>query len=67
MTTFTSEQRDRIIAELDERGRMAWADYNESLRDLDGRDYEFAETESWDRLQGKLRDLHEQRQLVARD
>ena len=65
MTTFTQDERDRRLADLDERTRRAWADYTEALRELEGRDYEDAEDESWDRLQEQLRELAEQRQLVA--
>ena len=38
--------------------REAWEAYRESLRDLDGADYEETERASWARLQGALRDLH---------
>ncbi len=62
MTTFTSDhERGRRLRALDERTRRAWGVYTESLRDLDGREYEEAEGRSWDRLQRKLRELVDQR------
>jgi hypothetical protein len=36
------------------RTREAWDAYRESLRDLQGRDYEEAERSSWERLQREL-------------
>jgi hypothetical protein len=53
MTTSAIRQGiERTIAE-----REAWEAYRESLRDLEGADYEEAERISWARLQGTLRDL----------
>jgi hypothetical protein len=53
MTISAARQgTDRTIAE-----REAWEAYRESLRDLDGADYEEAERISWARLQGTLREL----------
>jgi hypothetical protein len=51
-SSATRQGTDRTIAE-----REAWEIYRESLRDLDGIDYEEAERISWERLQGRLRDL----------
>ena len=51
-TSATRQWTDRTIAE-----REAWDAYRESLRDLEGADYEEAERISWARLQGTLRDL----------
>jgi hypothetical protein len=64
VTTFTSEHQARRMADIDARRKQAWTSYNESLRDLDGREYEDAETRSWDRLQSKLTQLDEERQLL---
>jgi len=64
MTTYISDQHARKLADLDERTRQAWTAYNESLRDLQGRDYEEAEDESWGRLQKRLRQLEDERALV---
>jgi hypothetical protein len=64
MTTYISDQQAQRLAELDLRTREAWADYTEELRELQGRDYEEAEDESWDRLQKTLKQLDDERQLV---
>jgi hypothetical protein len=65
VTTFTSEHQARKLAEIEARTKQAWSSYSESLRDLDGKDYEDAEGESWDRLQRRLRQLDDERQLLA--
>ena len=65
MSTQTSDRQARKIAEIDERTREAWERYTLSLRDLEGRDYEEAEDESWDRLQRKLKELDDERTLVG--
>lgn len=65
MSIDTSHTSARRLAELDERTREAWERYTESLRDLEGRDYEEAEGESWDRLQRRLKELDDERALVA--
>jgi hypothetical protein len=65
MTTFISDHQARRLADIEARTRQAWASYNDSLRDLRGRDYEDAEDRSWDRLQETLRQLDEERQLLA--
>jgi hypothetical protein len=64
MTTYISDQQTRKLADIEERTRQAWVSYNESLRDLQGRDYEEAEDESWSRLQTRLRQLDDERALV---
>ena len=64
MTTYLSDQQARRLAEIDSRTREAWTDYTEELRELAGRDYEEAEDESWDRLQKRLKQLDDERQLV---
>jgi hypothetical protein len=46
---------------LQERERDAWIRYSESLRDLEGREYEDAETESWAELQRDLRAIDAER------
>ncbi len=65
MTSLTPDKREERLADIDVREREAWETYQESLRDLQGRDYEEAEGQSWDRLQKRLRALDEERQLVA--
>ena len=52
-TSATRQGTQRTIAE-----REAWEAYRESLRDLEGADYEEAERLSWARLQETLRELH---------
>jgi hypothetical protein len=47
--TAVAPQRD-----LDRKRAEAWIAYSESLRDLDGRDYEDAERTSWEELQATL-------------
>ena len=39
------------LRELDDGTRLAWMAYNERLRDLDGEEYERAESDSWTELQ----------------
>jgi hypothetical protein len=64
MTTYISDQQAQQLADIDSRTRDAWAEYTEELRELEGRDYEEAENESWDRLQKTLKQLDGERQLV---
>ena len=64
MTTYISDQRAQRLAEIDMRKREAWSDYSDELRELQGRDYEEAEDQSWDRLQKRLKELDGERQLV---
>ncbi len=64
MTTYISDQQAQRLAEIDSRTREAWTEYTEELRELEGRDYEEAEDESWDRLQTRLKQLDGERQLV---
>ena len=65
MTSLTPDKREERLADIDVREREAWETYQDSLRDLQGRDYEEAEDQSWDRLQKRLRALDEERQLVG--
>ena len=43
------------------REREAWDAYRDSLRELEGREYEEAERASWERLQGALADARGRR------
>lgn len=53
MTTSAARQgSDRTLAE-----REAWDSYRDSLRDLEGTEYEETERASWERLQRALREL----------
>ena len=61
MTTITPDRLDEL-AELE---REAWTEYRESLRDLDGRDYDMAEAASWDELQKMLAEIEAERTAPA--
>ena len=65
MTTYISDQQARRLADIESRTRQAWTDYTGELRELEGRDYEEAEDKAWARLQKKLRQLDDERQLVV--
>ncbi|HEU4656499.1 MAG TPA: hypothetical protein VFR97_03200 [Capillimicrobium sp.] len=53
MPTFAADQElDRLEVE-----REAWSAYRAALDGLEGRDYELAEEEAWERLQRRLADL----------
>jgi len=62
MTTFTPHD-----STLDERTRKAWGAYRDALLELDGRAYDAAEGESWDRLQEALRDIEADRAALHTD
>ena len=51
-TSATRQGPDRTLAE-----REAWDAYRDSLRDLEGTDYEETERASWERLQRALHEL----------
>lgn len=57
MTTITPDR----LEELAELEREAWTEYRESLRDLEGRDYEVTEAASWDDLQRTLAEVATER------
>jgi hypothetical protein len=57
MTTYAPH----VEAALQEREREAWGRYSTTLRDLEGRDYEDAETEAWAELQRDLRAIDAER------
>jgi hypothetical protein len=57
MTTFAPH----VEAALQEREREAWGRYSATLRDLEGRDYDDAETEAWAELQRDLRAIEAER------
>ncbi|MGZ8632761.1 MAG: hypothetical protein ACXWZZ_02765 [Solirubrobacteraceae bacterium] len=52
-TSATPQGSARTIPE-----REAWEAYRDSLRDLEGAQYEETERASWARLEATLRDLH---------
>ena len=49
MTTMTPQ--------VQEETRRAWSDYADSLRGLDGAEYDRAEHQAWELLQATLREL----------
>jgi hypothetical protein len=51
-TSATRQGSDRTLAE-----REAWDAYRDSLRDLEGTEYEETEGASWERLQRALHEL----------
>ncbi len=53
MTTYAPDR----LAELAELEREAWTAYRESLRGLEGREYDEAEAGAWDALQDDLADV----------
>jgi hypothetical protein len=55
MTTFAPKHTDRRLEELEGLTREAWAIYSASVRELEGREYEEVERESWAELQLTLR------------
>jgi hypothetical protein len=57
MTTITPDR----LEELADLEREAWIEYRESLRDLEGREYEAAEAASWDDLQRALAEVFAER------
>jgi hypothetical protein len=59
MTTYAPRQD--IEAALLERERDAWSRYSGSLKELEGRDYENAETDAWAELQRDLRAIDAER------
>jgi hypothetical protein len=61
MTTITPSR----LEELAEIEREAWSEYREALRDLEGRDYEVAETAAWEDLQGMLAEVSAERGDLA--
>lgn len=60
MTTFAPND-----STLDERVREAWSAYRDDLAELEGRAYDAAEQESWERLQRTLEDIESDRALHA--
>jgi hypothetical protein len=59
MTTYAPRQD--LEAALQGREREAWSRYSASLHELNGRDYEDAETRAWAELQRDLRSIDAER------
>jgi hypothetical protein len=66
MTTFAARHdSSRLLEQLDERTRTAWAAYRESTSALAGSDYEEAELVSWERLQRALNEVADERERLT--
>jgi hypothetical protein len=61
----TIAYRTDKLRELEDDERRAWISYREALRELTGEDYERAEHESWEQLQGELRRLERCRRTLV--
>jgi hypothetical protein len=61
VSTYTPDR----LEELADLERMAWSTYRESLRELDGRDYDIAEELSWHDLQQALAEVESERAALA--
>ncbi len=46
-----------VTGNLEQETRRAWGDYADSLRGLDGEEYDRAEEAAWDQLQATLQAL----------
>jgi len=62
----TIAYRTDELNQLEEDERRAWSSYSEALRELTGEEYERAEHESWEQLQGELRRLERRRRSLAK-
>ena len=62
MSAFATDTEK--LRELDAGTRRAWAAYSDRLRELTGAEYEQAERESWEELQGELRSLDRRRRTL---
>ena len=54
------------LRELEDDERRAWSTYREALREKAGEEYEHTERESWEQLQGDLRQLERRRRSLAK-
>lgn len=64
MTTIA--YRTDKLNQIEDDERRAWSSYREALRELTGEEYEHAEHESWEQLQGELRLLERRRRSLAK-
>lgn len=62
--TATAPDKDRLL-ELEADTRQAWSIYSDRLRELNGEEYERAESESWDELQNQLQRLEREREELT--
>lgn len=54
---MTAAAQPSLTPLQERRVREAWAAYTEDLRELEGREYEDAEDDAWDRLQHRLAEI----------
>ncbi|MBV9682203.1 MAG: hypothetical protein JO046_10455 [Solirubrobacterales bacterium] len=64
--TTTAAHLDRL-RELEDGTRRAWTAYSDRLRDLEGDDYDQAESDSWTELQRELRRLERRRASLTQN
>jgi hypothetical protein len=64
-TSAPDRDSSQLQSEFEDRTRRAWVAYRDSLKDLEGSDYEEAEGRSWERLQRRLAELEGQRAAGA--
>jgi hypothetical protein len=62
----TIAYRTDKLNQIEDDERRAWSSYREALRELTGDEYERAEGESWEQLQGELRRLERRRRSLAK-
>jgi len=62
----TIAYRTDELNQLEDDERRAWRSRREALRELTGEEYERAEHESWEQLQGELRRLERRRRSLAK-
>ena len=53
------------LRELEEETRQAWQGYHDQLQELNGDQYESAELEAWESLQGELARIEHRRGLLT--
>jgi hypothetical protein len=61
----TIAYRTDKLNQIEDDERRAWISYREALREKTGEEYEHAERESWEQLQGELRRLERRRRSLA--
>jgi hypothetical protein len=64
--TATAPDTERL-RELEADTRQAWSAYSNRLRELNGDEYERAESESWTQLQNELERLEREREELTAD
>jgi hypothetical protein len=62
--TATAHDTERL-RELEADTRHAWSTYSDRLRELNGKEYERIESESWTELQNELQRLDREREELT--